>query len=238
LPPEEAIALARQYNGGAERLWLLGDHESGSFIEAYLVNGVECQLVHTTVANWEQSMDTVLSDLDIETPLQKALEGTVHGIPLYGEALIDHWKATAAAYPDALAQKMVEHYLRFAPLWLLQERLLGRDATLWRTQMLVESGHHLLAVLAGLNRVYFSSFQFKRMHFFTERLTLKPINFAARLEACFTQEPRTAIAVLTQLITDTVSLVEQHMPAIDTGRIRARFQQRQAPWALPVTSDE
>jgi len=233
LPPEDALALARQHNNGSTRLWTIDDRANGSLLEAYAVNGVECQISHVTLAVWAQGMESVLRDLDVETPLQKALEGTVHGIPLYGAALIEQWKATVAAYPDALAQKMVEHYLRFAPLWLLQERLLGRDATLWRYQMLVESGHHLLAVLAGLNRVYFSSFQFKRMHFFTERLTLKPSNFAVRLEACFAQEPRTAISELTSLIADTVTLIEQHMPAVDTSRIRARLQQRQTSWTLP-----
>jgi len=232
LPPEEVLTLARQQNGGSERLWLLGDPQSGSFIEAYAVKGVECQIVHTTVADWEQNIDTVLRELDVETPLQKALEGVLQGIPLYGAALIERWKAMVTAYPDALAQKMVEHYLRFAPLWLLQERIAGRDATLWRTQMFVESGHHLLAVLAGLNRVYFSAFQFKRMQHFAERLVLKPSNFAARLESCFTQEPRAAINELTLLISETVSLVEQHMPTVDTSRIRARLQQQQTPWTM------
>jgi hypothetical protein len=119
LPPEDALTLARRHNGGSARLWTIGDLESGSFAEAYEVNGVECQIGHTTVADWEQSMDTVLRDLDVETPLQKALEGTVHGISLYGAALIERWKATVAAYPDALAQKMVEHYLSFAPIWFM-----------------------------------------------------------------------------------------------------------------------
>jgi hypothetical protein len=108
---------------------------------------------------------------------------------------------------------------------------------LWRYQIFVENGHHLLAVLAGLNRVYFSSFQFKRTHSFAERLTLKPANFAARLESCFTQEPRPAITELTHLIADTVTLVEQHMPAIDTSRIRARLAQHQAPWMLPPLTE-
>lgn len=232
LPPEDALTLARQQNGAAERLWLLGDPQSSSFIEAYAVKGVECQIVHTTVAEWEQSIDTVLRELDVETPLQKALDGALHGIPLYGAALIERWKATVAAYPDALAQKMVEHYLRFAPLWLLQERIASRDATLWRTQMFVETGHHLLAVLAGLNRVYFSAFQFKRMQHFAERLALKPSNFAARLEGCFAQEPHAAITELTRLITETVSLVEQHMPVVDTSHIRKRLQQQQSPWSM------
>ena len=237
LPPEDALALARHHNGSSTRLWTIDDRANGSLLEAYAVNGVECQISHVTLAVWQQGMESVLRDLDVETPLQKALEGTVHGIPLHGTALIEQWKATVAAYPDALAQKMVEQYLRFAPLWLLQERLLGRDATLWRYQMLVENGHHLLAVLAGLNHVYFSSFQFKRMHFFTERLALKPDNLAARLEACFTQESRTAISDLTSLIADTVTLIEQHMPTIDTGRIRARLQQHQAPWTLPSPTE-
>lgn len=238
LPPENGLQLARQHNQGSAQLWTIGERETGSFIEAYIVNGVECQIVHTTLAVWEQSIDSVLRDLDVETPLQKALEGILHGLPLYGPALIEHWQATVAAYPDALAQKMVEHYLHFTPIWFIQERLLGRDATLWRYQIFVESAHQLLAILAGLNRVYFSSFQFKRTQSFAARLILKPTDFAARLEACFTQEPRAAIRELTHLIADTVTLIEQHMPAVDTSHIRTRLTQHQAPWTLASTGEQ
>lgn len=236
LPDEAAITAARVQNGGSERLWLLGDRDEGSFAESYDVHGVECQIGHATIAAWEQSIGMVLDDLDVESPLQKALEGTLNGIPLYGDSLIEGWKARVAAYPDRLAHTMVEHFLRFTPLWLLQDRLLSRDSTLWRTQILVESSHHLLAVLAGINRVYFSSFQFKRARRFADRLAIRPDRFADRLEYLFHAEPRAAIAEIERLIAETVDLVEQHMPSIDTSRVRSRLGQRPTPWQ-PVPLD-
>ncbi|WP_228052291.1 hypothetical protein [Nodosilinea sp. LEGE 07298] len=44
----------------------------------------------------------------------KGMSGTLNGIPLYGEPLIQQWKARIADYPNGLAQKMVEHYLGLA----------------------------------------------------------------------------------------------------------------------------
>ena len=86
LPPEDVLALARQHNNGSTRLWTIDDRANGSLLEAYAVKGVECQISHATLAVWAQGMDSVLRDLDVETPLQKALEGTIHGISLHGTA--------------------------------------------------------------------------------------------------------------------------------------------------------
>ena len=81
-------------------------------MEAYAVAGVECQIVHVTIAAWERDMDSVLKQHEVASPLQKALSGTLTGLPLYGEDWIARWKARAAVYPDELREKMVAHYLK------------------------------------------------------------------------------------------------------------------------------
>jgi len=229
LPTEAQLAAAREANQG-EAKWFLGDREQGTLAEGYLVRGIECQFAHATVAAWERDMARVLVERDVTSPLQKALEGTLHGLPLYGEALLQQWKARAARYPDPLAQAMVEHYLSFFPLWYLEERFAVRDATLWRYQILVEAAQNLLGVLAGLNHLYYSTFQFKRMHRFVGQMQIAPPKMAERLESLFTLDSRAAIRELEALVGDTVSLVEQHMSQIDTTRVRNRLGQRQQPW--------
>lgn len=151
LPSEEELQLARQQNQGSERLWILGDQKEGGFAESYLVNGVECQFGHVMIAQWEKDISNILEGYDIQSPLMKAMSGTLVGIPLYGETLIQPWKAKVRNYPDGLAQKMVEHYLKFFAIWGMQERFAKRDTTLWYYQILVESAQNLLGVLSGLN---------------------------------------------------------------------------------------
>jgi hypothetical protein len=89
----------------------LGDHSEGRFAESYIVNKVECQFGHVTIAQWKKDILTILEWSDIQSPLMKAMSETLVGIPLYGETLIQQWKAKVASYPDILALKMVEHYL-------------------------------------------------------------------------------------------------------------------------------
>jgi hypothetical protein len=171
------------------------------------VRGVECQFGHTTITAWENDIAQVVERLDVDTPLQKALSGTLECIPLYCDALIQNWKERITDYPDALAQGLVAQHLRFNPVWLLEERVATRDATLWWNRMLLDTSHNLLAVLAGLNRVYFTTFQFKRMRRFINQLQITPNDLAARLDGLFCEDRRSAADELEALVRETLDLV-------------------------------
>lgn len=160
------------------------------------------------------------------------MSGTLVGIPLYGETLIQQWKAKIADYPDALAQRMVEHYLKFFAIWGMQERLAKRDATLWYYQIVVECAQNLLGVLSGLNHLYYSTFQFKRMSKFIEQIEIAPENLASRLEGLFHTEAHVAVNQLEALVRETVELVEIHMPQANTSSAKRRLGWRQQPWEL------
>lgn len=230
LPDEETLGAIREQNGGSPRKWVIGDRKTGSFAEAYHIDGIEVQIGHTTIASWEASIKSVLEDLDIDTPRQKAMEGTLASVALFGKPYMDRWKAQIAAYPDALAEAMVKHNLRFFPVWGLKPHFATRDATVWFYHILVESAHHVVGILAGLNRLYFTTFQFKRMKRFTEQMSIKPDNLYERLEQIFESEMETAVHDLEQLIAETLALVDAHMPQIDTSAAKAKIGWRQKAW--------
>jgi len=230
LPPEAAIDVVRERLGGGE-LSVLGPWDGESYAQSYPLRGVECQVGHTTVAQMERELDQVLVELDVDSPLQKAFDGVVLGMPLHGEDLLLAWKARLAEYPDPLRRAMVERHLRIPPMWVADDRMASRDATIFRHQMLVQAALNLLAVLAGLNRVYFSSFQFKRMHAFAARLPLAPPNVADRLERLF-ENPHRAGPGLEALLVETLALVERELPDLDTTPARRWVGQRPEPWDL------
>ncbi len=232
LPSEEELQLARQQNQGSELIGILGDWQEGAFGESFLMNGIEFQFAHATIAQWEKEISTILEEFDVQSPLVKTMSGTVVGIPLYGETLIQQWKAKVANYPDGLAQRMVEHYLKFFAIWGMQSKLARRDTTLWYYQMLVESAQNLLGVLSGLNRLYYSTFQFKRMSRFIEQMEIAPENFAFRLEGLFHHEAPVAANQLEALVRETVELVEIYMPQVDTSSAKQKLGWRQQPWEL------
>lgn len=229
LPSAEEIRLARQQNQGSEPLWSVGSPEEGVFGESYLVDGVEFQIGHETIANWEKEISTILEEFDL-SPMMKAMSGTLIGIPLCGESLIQQWKAQIANYPDELAQRMVDHYLKFFAIWGMQEKLARRDTTLWYHQILVESAQNILGVLSGLNRLYYTTFQFKRMSRFITQMEITPENLADRLEGLFHHAAPVAANELEALVRETVELVEIHMPQINTSLVKQRLGWRQQPW--------
>lgn len=234
LPSEEALEAARKQLGGSERVWTIGDREEGAFIEAFRLHGVECQLVHETTDSLAQQFATVQEKLEVDSPLQKALSGMLDGVALHGEAVIGEWKARAADYPDALARAMVEKHLDFFPIWSAYEWLAPRDITLWLYQTLVESAQNLVCILAGLNRLYFSTFQFKRAHRFLAKMTIAPPDCAARLDHLFQTEPAEAVRLLHDLVRETIGLVERHLPEVDTTTARRRLERKYEPWTPDV----
>jgi hypothetical protein len=86
-------------------------------------------------------------------------------------------------------------------------------------------------VLAGLNRLYFSTFQFKRMHAFVGRMTQAPPDLAGRIDRLFTQ-PERAAAELESLVGETVELVRRELPDIDVTAAARWLGVRPSPWLL------
>ena len=114
----------------------------------------------------------------------------------------------------------------------MQEKFSRRDTTLWYYQILVESAQNLLGVLSGLNHLYYSTFQFKRMSKFIEQMEIVPENLAERLEKLFDQESSLAIYQLEALVRETIELVDIHMPQINTSSAKQKLGWRQQPWQL------
>lgn len=230
LPSDDQLAAARELVHATDVRASTGG-ESEAFIEEYVLHGVECQVAHIMISSWERDMASVLEEFAPATLVEKAIMGLLDGVALHGDDLIKSWQARAGAYPEELARATVEHHLRFFPLWLATERWSSRDATIFYHQMLVETSLNLLAVLAGLNYLYFSTFQFKRLHRFVGKMRLAPERLADRLDHLFTLDPVHAGATLERLADETVTLVEAHMPTVDTAAARRLIGVRHSPWS-------
>ncbi len=232
LPSDDVLEARRVQNGGSERIWTLGDRNDGSIAEAYDIRGVQCQLIHSTIEAQNNTIAGVFEQKDTGTPAHKAMSGVLDCIPLYGDEIIAQWKSRVEQYPDDLAKAVVEKHLAFFPVWYLQEYLAPRDASLWIAQSLLEAAQNILGVLAGLNRKYYSTFQFKRMNKFTSGLSIKPDALCERIEMLLQSELSVSAVVLESLVRDTVELVEQHMPDINTTKVRMRLGARHKGWEI------
>lgn len=106
----------------------------------------------------------------------------------------------------------------------------ARDATLWHYQILTESAYNLVAILAGLNRLYFTTFQFKKTRRFLDQMQLKPENFDTRLQELFHLDSAAAAASLEALVGDVIALVEREMPGVDVSSAKKRLGQHRPAW--------
>lgn len=206
----------------------------------YAIHGVLCEAAQHTVNNQERYLAMLLDAPDPDPLQQKAAAGLLQGVPLHGEGLIRAWQARAARYPEGLARATVARHLRFQPAWRAPAMFAARDASLFFHHSVVEACLNVLGVLAGLNRRYYSTFQFKRMRTFVDALPLAPPDVATRIErvlAAAAGQPEAAASELESLIGETVALVQAHLPEVDTSAVRRDLGQRLRPWTL-VRPDE
>ena len=218
-PGAEALEAARSTLAPTERVLLGGDVHGDVHLEQFRVDGVACQLVHQTIAAWRAAAATVLDDLDTSTPTQKALSGLHAGVALAGANVIDALRA-AAPYPAALRTAMVRDHLDVFPLWRTAPALATRDAELWQRGELVAGFSKVLAMLAGVNEVWFSMFQLKHTRDLVASFERAPADLVERIEAAVVAPMPEAAAVLERVVDETLAIVESALPDVDVSALR------------------
>jgi predicted nucleotidyltransferase len=231
---ESALAASREELGAERARVTIDPDEEGSFGERYYLDGIQCQLAHVTVAQFEHEIDQLVVDLELNEVLPKIMTGLMEGLPLHGEERIAGWRRRAA-YTEALQRAVIEKHWSFFPWWHFQERLGARDATIWRYDVLVQSAYNLVGVLAALNRLYFSKFEFKRSGDFLGGLELAPPDFQRRLHSLFELPEHEAADELESLVAEARELVAERFPELDLslewGGNPTPPGSRESPWA-------
>jgi hypothetical protein len=217
VPAEEAIAEAPRALGAERYQGTWSDEsetEARGYGERYLLDGIECQLGHVSIAGVERRITRVVVEHELDEVPLKIMSGLCEGLPLLGEQLIERWRRKAA-YTEQLQRATIEKRWQFFPWWYFQERLATRDATAWRFEVLARSVYAIVGVLAALNRLYFSTLEYKRACRFIARLEVAPVNLAARLESLFETDELRSTAELERLVAETQALVAERFPDID-----------------------
>lgn len=222
LPEPAALNEIRALVNGSERLYSSSVQDTARGKEGYFVDGIRCDLSHSTLAAVENDLALVLNAHSTDAHAQSRVAGVQGCLPLFGDSLVQGYQSKAARYPAELQRKMVETYLRFQPFWVLTETGAGRGDLLFLYQTLVDAEKALLGVLCGLNSVYLPG-DFKRVSLLAAQLTIAPENLVARLNAVFQLAPADAAEEIGLLIRKTFALVEQQMPEVSTAWPRRWF---------------
>jgi hypothetical protein len=221
VPTEEALSKAQRELGSKRYRCTAWSDGSGApdeqgYSERYFLNGIECQVAHESVGAFEREIRRLVVDLELSEQLLKIMSGLFDGLPLAGKELVEQWRQQAAMKDD-LQRALIEKRWVFFPWWYFQERLRARDTTVWRYDVLVQSTYNIVGILAALNGVYFSTFEFKRERRFLSQLQVAPPNLAARLGALFEADEPASTAELERLVSEVGGLVARRFPDLELG---------------------
>ncbi len=224
LPAEAERLAACERAGGGPWIWRNDSSDDASMAVGFDIDGIEVQIAYTERRILDADLDTVLVAHDPTTLNHKVAEGLLVAEVLLGAERLAQWRARVAQFPQALADAMMRHHLAEPTPWKWFARLLHRDGALWCREMQVDACYRLFGALAGLNRQYFTVYQFKRMHRFADQLALAPANLADRVETLLAAPLAEAFALLYGLEGEVLTLVAEHAPQIDLTAVHRRRQ--------------
>lgn len=179
----------------------------------YRFDGIEVQTGGQAISELESRLERIEKG-EVDWATAKVATGLLEGVALYGDELILRWKARAS-YPEALRRREVEANLGWFPIWQIDAHLGARDAELFRRQMLLDGAFKVVTVLSAVNRLYFTTFQFKRAGAHIERMKMKPDRLAERLDRVANATPSEAADELRMLVDETKQIVKTAMPDIE-----------------------
>jgi hypothetical protein len=222
LPAEAELRAACAAAGGLPWFWQTGSLSEGGLVVAFRLDGVEVQIGYNDLATLHRDIDQVLVEHDPDTPQHKLAEGLLKAEPLAGESHLRALQQRLAVFPPALGRAMAEHFMARVTPWRALSQLLHRDAALWCRELQVAACYKLFGALAGLNGVYFTTFQFKRMTRFAAKLEQAPAGFAMRIERLLLAEPAIALSELHKLEGEVIDLLVERWPDLDLAAVRER----------------
>jgi hypothetical protein len=225
-----------------ERRSIMKNSETDICLESWFFDTLKVDFGHVTMAVWEEMTGEVLEKLGTDSGLQKSIQGFLDSIVLYGEQIAGEWKTRLAAYPDGLAEKMVEANLKLYVKGCLLNQGWKRGEYLFFYEGLSTMFRRLLGILAGVNRVYFTLDEPRWMESELERMPLKPPDTWKRMKRALATGGEEADSILESLIDQTVALTKEYLPGADISRLERREDLRvegcdRKPEIVPGKSD-
>ena len=185
---------------------------------------------HQTVADIEKCLIDVIDQLDTSLEKQNLIFAILNAVVLYGEELVHSWQQRASLFPDDLAIKIIQENLWFGP-WFCPEAYILRDDRLVLYQHFLWLEQGILKVLAGLNRIYFPSSEYKWLDQLIRKMQLVPHHLPERLKELLQSEPQQAWHQLKQLIDETIALVDRYQPEVNQRALFKEHPEVNCTWA-------
>jgi len=220
------LETPRAAASGTRFTWV--EHYPGNAcLEQYRFGAIKADVAHVRLGWLDELIEGTLSGESFDTTSLDVLRGVEEAIVLFGEERYEPIRARVLEYPDALRRAMVEANLTFAPSWIYDGMGRDRGDLLVFYEYVLATIRSVVGVLAGLNRVYVAPDKLKRAGTVVLRMPIAPPDAAARLDALLDLPREQVRPELDELVEQTLALVDEHLPEVDTTRARER-------WSLPA----
>lgn len=200
-----------------ERKYFRKMGDQNLYLESQYFGELKVDFGHLTLDEWKGTVDDVLVRFRTDPSTLGSIAGFLASVPLFGEELVDEWKKRMTPYPEELARGIVRGHRRFfVPGYLIHQALERGDVLAYYDGLCVML-KNLLNILAGLNRMYFSTEEPRWIGYYLDKMPIKPENAWERMKAVLSSEGEKAVEVLEGLMGDVLALIDEHMPEIDGG---------------------
>jgi hypothetical protein len=194
-------------------------------------SGCHVEVEHYLQGIVEASLDRVLQQYDADEGLHNLMAGIRDGLPLLNASLLERWQARLRQYPDALQVAVIQRHGIIDHFWRWEMYLARRDNRMELAALVTTVLHQVLHLLLGLNRMYYGGF--KWLDAMIDQLPLAPPNLAGRIRGLYGLPPAEMMGEVSQIVDQTFTLIEQHVPAVDASRFRQVFFYRRPQWEEP-----
>lgn len=226
-PPSDDTyrAFFTQTDGRLGQIW---PYEDDEWSEHFYVQGVNIGVSGFLEATVNAYFDDLLHHHETDDDKQILMSAIRHSVPLSGEAAISAWKRYAAEFPAGLARAIIQDNLYVSDAWFDIDKAVERGEWLIYHDIFCRMQRTLLRLLLGLNRMYLPDPRIKWTEHIAAEMTIAPRDLAKRLRAVFDDEPQAGIETLQTLWEESMMLVDEQFPDLDTAYARRRLRHRRA----------
>lgn len=234
-PPTEAERRAAVEGSGGVLEGL--DEDEDEWEEQMNIGGVHAATSTFLIATMERYLHAVVDQAEIAPTFQTRLSSLQRSVTFTGPELVKQWRGKAALYPRELTYAMLHKNLPFTGFWYAEEMFAARNDAIALYEIFVNIERQLIHALLGLNQIYLMTPErIKWMDELIAEMQIKPVDLSVRFKHAFRTEPSAGVRILKNLIEETLSLVETHVPELDTAPYRANIVRQRPAWDAPPAS--
>ncbi|XXM74599.1 DUF4037 domain-containing protein [Lysinibacillus sphaericus] len=218
---EDRLSPIKKVNG---EILSYHPYEDEEWSEAYVTrDGVKFEISSFLTSSVEKMIEDVVIRSETDYDKQCIAASVYYGQSLFGQEKITQLKNILNTYPEKLTKEMILENLEFGNRWHNRKALLNRQDWLMLYSVICDVEKKLLGVLFGLNKMYVHHPAFKWMQNSIALMEFRPVNLYERLTEILSGKPENSVEALTDLIDETIFLVEKQHPELITDDVKQKL---------------